>query len=565
MTKIKTNQSSKKRAIELFCKYTKVSHKDILKIRRQDEGYSNDSFKISTKSNDYIVRIGKPNSKINRVTEANILKEIALKQGWKIYYHNPKNGDDVRIWINGTNPTSSQLKSLSFYKLLAKNIDEFRNFKFDNVDKKNNYMNYYLYDDFWSKIDNKYHQEYNQILKNYQNQPLSFSHNDLTPWNVVYDKKSQKIYFIDFEWSSYNWPIFDIANFIRDAYIHNTKFETAFLIFLDQKYHYNDVLKFIFISCCYSFLWSFSVQSTKEIIKYQAKVKKMLMAYYDEIQIIKNIENQIKILWEKVNNHLDWKKYLNDNKISYRKFNLGYTNESYLIEFGINNKYVLRIANNSVVSRKNESLFFKKTNNLFSKQIIFYDYQNGNSLSHYIEGKTLSKSDCLNFKVIDKVIDEIQKIHKLDLQTKLIDKINWFQYNKFNKALSKEELKLFAKLTNEFNTNLCISHGDCTPWNIIYNKLSNNVKLLDWEWVRLNHPCFDFANFIREANLHNTKIEDYICKKINISKTTMTKMLYISSVFAYLYMCSIGFYPSMQSYCKKQILLIKKLYLEIIE
>lgn len=44
------------------------------------------------------------------------------------------------------------------------------------------------------------------------NSPIVFCHNDLLLKNIVFDDKTSKVAFIDYEYSDYNYQAFDIAN-----------------------------------------------------------------------------------------------------------------------------------------------------------------------------------------------------------------------------------------------------------------------------------------------------------------------------------------------------------------
>lgn len=46
---------------------------------------------------------------------------------------------------------------------------------------------------------------------------LVFSHNDLLANNILIDKASSHTVFIDYEYASFNYPIFDIANYICES------------------------------------------------------------------------------------------------------------------------------------------------------------------------------------------------------------------------------------------------------------------------------------------------------------------------------------------------------------
>ena len=51
------------------------------------------------------------------------------------------------------------------------------------------------------------------VIKSLEGQPLVFSHNDLLPGNVLIRKDNNKYVFIDYEYSSYNYDFYDIANY----------------------------------------------------------------------------------------------------------------------------------------------------------------------------------------------------------------------------------------------------------------------------------------------------------------------------------------------------------------
>ena len=44
------------------------------------------------------------------------------------------------------------------------------------------------------------------------NSPIVFAHNDLLMKNIVYDQIADQLYFIDFEYSAFNFQSFDLAN-----------------------------------------------------------------------------------------------------------------------------------------------------------------------------------------------------------------------------------------------------------------------------------------------------------------------------------------------------------------
>jgi ethanolamine kinase len=46
--------------------------------------------------------------------------------------------------------------------------------------------------------------------------PITFCHNDILLGNIIYNKKSLKVSFIDFEYAMPNYPAFDVANHFNE-------------------------------------------------------------------------------------------------------------------------------------------------------------------------------------------------------------------------------------------------------------------------------------------------------------------------------------------------------------
>jgi len=49
-----------------------------------------------------------------------------------------------------------------------------------------------------------------------EHQHLVFSHNDLLANNILIKNSNNKYVFIDYEYSTYNYPIYDIANYFNE-------------------------------------------------------------------------------------------------------------------------------------------------------------------------------------------------------------------------------------------------------------------------------------------------------------------------------------------------------------
>lgn len=551
------NNSPLKSAINLLCKVIKINSIDIVDTERLVEGYSNDSYKIDTKSKgSYFVRIGRDCLALNRGIEGKILN-VLKNYDLDLIYFDPKTGNQIRHWINGVNPTTTHLTSLKFYSLLAEKIRQLHSIDLSS-DLKKQKMDYHLYDAYWNKLDHKYFVLFQKILDQYLDQPMVFSHNDLTPWNVIYDAKSKKVTLIDYEWAGYNWPIFDVANFVRDADIHSSPLEHYFLSFFSDQFQYDDVLNFIFVSCCYSYLWTYSVELTDDITKYRERVFKKLVMFYQEINKINDYQITLADIWKQILQH----KRINPKKYQLKSLTTNATNQSYLLTFDENHQYVLRIGNIEIDSsnRKNEAIFIQKYAKRLNHEVLYFNSIDGSAITKYKQGNTPSVQQLTNHEFLNQLINQLESVHHLPADNKIL-KIDWHAYDQYIHLLDTKYIKLFHSFIAQLNPQkFCLTHGDCTPWNMVYDSYTKKLSLIDYEWIRINHPLFDYANFLREANLSQSKTKVYLCKKLNVSLKKMDQMIYISAVYAYLYMCGIKSYKNQKQYLINQKKLIRKLY-----
>lgn len=76
--------------------------------------------------------------------------------------------------------------------------------------------------------------------------PIVFCHNDLLLKNIIYDETKNKVTFIDFEYSDYNYQAFDIANHFCEfcgvdefdpSLYPNKEFQTTWLKTYLSKWH----------------------------------------------------------------------------------------------------------------------------------------------------------------------------------------------------------------------------------------------------------------------------------------------------------------------------------------
>ena len=161
--------------------------------------------------------------KKRRVSEWQILKFLETEiRNQNILYHDFDNGILIRKFSEGKKISNSEIKKKESLISLGKEIKKVHEIKINNVEINN----------FENAIEN-----YRDILKNKikddwylnhgfkifdsildRNESLIFSHNDLNPENVFWNKK---YFFIDWEYASANSPYFDIASIISSYNLNN--------------------------------------------------------------------------------------------------------------------------------------------------------------------------------------------------------------------------------------------------------------------------------------------------------------------------------------------------------
>ncbi|MDE6472901.1 MAG: phosphotransferase [Ureaplasma sp.] len=210
-----------------------------------------------------------------------------------------------------------------------------------------------------------------------------------------------------------------------------------------------------------------------------------------------------------------------------KKINQGFTNSTYLIKIN-KQKYQIRIGdNNNIVDRVNE---FNTLNNLKHSLYVFYDVNNGNSIKKWIEVNNL-KHKIISYKIINLINQEILLLHKTKIENEILEFNPFVFYELSKNKLDIKYLELYTELINK-NKHLTkvLSHNDISLVNIIYHK--NKVYLIDFEWTRLNNYYWDYANFIREADLSLKKIKYWTKINNSLELKTLIEFLYLTTCYA---------------------------------
>ena len=454
------------KALKLLHDKINLKPYDIKLIKRNEDGYSNDTFNVITKKNKHlIVRVAHPGNLSRRKQEL-ITTKLALQVNKINILYNAENGDQIREALPVAIPTLKQVKTKKFLKLLAKKLKQFHDINIKNV--KLEKMNYHLYDACIHNADKKYGNLFYSILNKYKDSELVFSHNDLTIWNIIYDEKHSKLNLIDFEWSGLNNKIFDAANFIRDVNLHGTELEKYFLKEYDESISVDDITLFVYVSSFFSYLWTYTIEAKPHIIRYRnsvwSKVKKLydyiikhklvkVDDYVSKIKIkkqnirIKHLDQPIDLVYDLINKYLHAsKKDINVLK----KIRDGQTNSSYYLKLKNNCEYYVRIGTiHEHLHHAIEAQVIKAYAKYINQKVIYFDDDTGNCIKTWIKGNTPSKEDLQSFAFYDELLKQLNFFHNIKLKTK-VPKVDWTIYNEHKNKLEPKQFSLFQKLTKEF-------------------------------------------------------------------------------------------------------------------
>ncbi len=275
--------NARNKAISLVCEQLKIDEKMIKSITIQSQGWTNKVFLFNLKNNEkYIVRIATVDKLLKRDSEIAVLKLLSNNNELNFVFIDNKTGDFIKKYIEGKMATKSIVRKPEFLKLLAYKLRKLHNIRIPkNLPIEENDI--HLYDQYNKNIEFKYKKKFDSILEKHQQLKKCICHHDLTPWNIIYNAKKHSLSLIDFEWSRIDTPYFDLANFIRETNIHNTKYEKIFLSAYGKKTDHLIVTDYLFISAYFSYLWTYSVKAYKHILKYRTKMLKLIKKYYKEI------------------------------------------------------------------------------------------------------------------------------------------------------------------------------------------------------------------------------------------------------------------------------------------
>ena len=236
-------------------------------------GLSSENYKVSYNNNDYFVKICIADYlHTDRINELSILNKVSkINLASNIYYFSNKSGNMITSWIDGSMPSLDDFNSSNFLNMLSNSLKSLHNLKcekqfnpFNDIRKRIEIckdLNLPLPKSINILLEFLTYIEY----KLNKSPLIGLCHNDLNASNIILT--SNKLYFVDYEYSSMGDIFFDLATI---SWFFSEKSRKDLLKFYFGEYNpkdYEKLLDFIFIVKFYNASWSL-LKSTDLNINY---------------------------------------------------------------------------------------------------------------------------------------------------------------------------------------------------------------------------------------------------------------------------------------------------------
>lgn len=236
-------------------------------------GLSSENYKVSYNNNDYFVKICIADYlHTDRINELSILNKVSkINLAPNIYYFSNKSGNMITSWIDGSMPSLDDFNSSNFLNILSNSLKSLHNLKcekqfnpFNDIRKRIEIckdLNLPLPKSINILLEFLTYLEY----KLNKSPLIGLCHNDLNASNIILT--SNKLYFVDYEYSSMGDIFFDLATI---SWFFSEKSRKDLLKFYFGEYNpkdYEKLLDFIFIVKFYNASWSL-LKSTDLNINY---------------------------------------------------------------------------------------------------------------------------------------------------------------------------------------------------------------------------------------------------------------------------------------------------------
>jgi len=202
----------------------------------------------------------------------------------------------------------------------------------------------------------------------------------------------------------------------------------------------------------------------------------------------------------------------------------GYCNKNYLLQTD-KQKYIVR--KNLVNEIDREAEFFMYTlayKHGITSEPLYWDKTMQITISTFLEGEHIV--DLENNQILN-IAKLLQILHHIDLAQAPIVLEKLLSPNNY------EERSILEKI-DTFKSEYVFCHNDLNPQNILFNSVSNSVKLIDWEYAGVNDRYFDLACVCVEFDLSLAQEKMFLTQyfssdsSFDADKLKIYKILYIA-------------------------------------
>ncbi|MGE7944158.1 phosphotransferase [Lysinibacillus xylanilyticus] len=238
-------------------------------------GMTNKNYKITLiDGNELQIRIpgAGTNSLVNRNNEIINTKAIDfLKINVPTFYFNPHDGVKIAKYVKNAETLSKQtagiksnMEKISFIlkKLHSSNVKMNNDFSFKNIiqdyesviiNKTNQYFIDHKYPNFSKQKERIIY--LNEKIQQLESFFLCPCHNDLVPENFIKSREG-KIFLIDWEYSGYNNPFWDLAAFILESELTNMQEQQFLKLYFQRSLLEEEYFQLDFYKAVQDILWS---------------------------------------------------------------------------------------------------------------------------------------------------------------------------------------------------------------------------------------------------------------------------------------------------------------------
>ena len=187
----------------------------------------------------------------------------------------------------------------------------------------------------------------------------------------------------------------------------------------------------------------------------------------------------------------------------------GISNKVYVV----NGKALIRIFGNSshlLVDTDKESYIMRELGRLEISPKILLEFNHGRLEEFIDNSRSLTRDDLKNDKIIINIINKITQLHKTSLDLNktpaILENIQkWTSLAKktrpdFEELYSYKE-RIITMIKSIPSIGICLCHNDLQKNNILVEKDTNDIRLIDFEYAGYNYVEFDIANFLCELSI----------------------------------------------------------------